>query len=251
MGWRSIATAHLFADHRVPILGSVAVGALVTDILRSLGVVPDAAIGYSLGESAALVALRAWTDRDEMLRRLNLSPLFRTELAGPCNAARRLWGIPPIEPVEWVAGIVPRSSEAVRTAIAGQSRVYVLIRNTAEETVIGGHRQAVDQVVKALRCPFVELSTVSTVHCEIGRTVETDYHAAPRPDNDRGPQKIEFYSGASGRALLRRPRFGVPDAITLQAQFRPSTSPRLQSSVPTPTAFASFSKWARGHRAPG
>ena len=39
----------------------------MTDVLRGLGIVPDAAIGYSLGESAALVALRAWTDRDELL----------------------------------------------------------------------------------------------------------------------------------------------------------------------------------------
>ena len=131
-----------------PILGSVAVGALVTDVLRGLGVSPDAAIGYSLGESAALIALRAWTDRDEMLRRLSSSPLFQTELAGPCDAARRLWDIPATEPVEWVARIVLRPAETVRTAIGARSQVYVLIRNTAEETVIGGNREAVDEVIK-------------------------------------------------------------------------------------------------------
>ena len=103
-----------FDDHRAPILGSVSVGALVTDVLRGLGVCPDAAIGYSLGESAALVALRAWTDRDELLRRLRSSPLFHTELAGPCDAARRLWGIPSEQPVDWVAGIVARSAESVK-----------------------------------------------------------------------------------------------------------------------------------------
>ena len=70
--WWDDRLPRAFADHRDPILGSVAVGALVTDVLRGLGVVPDAAIGYSLGESAALVALRAWTDRDEMLRRLRV-----------------------------------------------------------------------------------------------------------------------------------------------------------------------------------
>ena len=115
--------------------------------------VPDAAIGYSLGESAALVALRAWTDRDEMLRRLRSSPLFQTELAGPCDAARRVWGIPPAEPVDWVAGIVPRSPEAVRAAIAGQEPRLRLIRNTAEETVIGGFRPAVDEVVGVTPVP--------------------------------------------------------------------------------------------------
>ncbi len=88
-----------FADHRSPILGQVSVGSLVTDLLRGLGVVPDAAIGYSLGETAALVALGAWTNRDEIASRLRSSPLFQTELAGPCEAARRVWAIP-----AWRAG---------------------------------------------------------------------------------------------------------------------------------------------------
>ena len=46
-----------------------------------------------------------------MMHRLRSSPLFHTELAGPCDAARRVWGIPADEPVDWVAGIVPRSPE--------------------------------------------------------------------------------------------------------------------------------------------
>src|SRR5262249_25529970 len=100
-----------FDDLRIPILGQVSAGSLVTDLLRTLGLVADAAIGYSLGETAALVALRAWTDRDEMLGRLRASPLFQTDLAGPRRAARLAWGIPAEEPVDWVAGIVPRAAE--------------------------------------------------------------------------------------------------------------------------------------------
>ena len=213
--WWNDELPRSFADHRDPIKGSVSVSALVTDVLRGLGVSPDAAIGYSLGESAALIALKAWTDRDEMLRRLRSSSLFSTELAGPCDAARRLWEIPPAEPVDWVAGIVPRSAEAVRTAIAGQNRVYVLIRNTAEETVIGGQRRALEDVVKALGCPFVELPTVSTVHCEIARTVETEYHSLHELTTTT-PSGIEFYSGAWGRPYPLD-RLSAADAITAQA----------------------------------
>ena len=95
-----------FEDHRPAILGQVAVGSLATDILSLHGVRPSAAIGYSMGESAALVALGAWTERDLMASRLMASPLFATELAGPCMAARRVWGLEPSEPVDWVAGIV-------------------------------------------------------------------------------------------------------------------------------------------------
>ena len=87
MGWRYspllTTTGHRFWA-RSPL------GSLTTDLFRRLGVSPDAAIGYSMGESAALVSLGAWTDRDEMTRRLMASPLFATELAGTCLAAQAL-----------------------------------------------------------------------------------------------------------------------------------------------------------------
>ena len=44
-----------------------ALGTIVSDWLRSFGIAPAAMIGYSLGESAGLFALCAWTERDEML----------------------------------------------------------------------------------------------------------------------------------------------------------------------------------------
>jgi acyl transferase domain-containing protein/3-hydroxymyristoyl/3-hydroxydecanoyl-(acyl carrier protein) dehydratase len=204
-------------DHRVPILGQVSVGSVVTDVLLGLGVIPDAAIGYSMGESAALVALRAWVNRDEMQDRLRSSSLFESDLAGPCHVARQAWGIPPDRPVDWVAGIVPRSADDVRGAIAdtGADRVYILIKNTSEETVIGGFRPAVSGVVQALRCAFVELPTVSTVHCEIGRAVEVPYRALHTLETV-APPDITFYSGVWGRPY-DVDRRSAAEAITAQA----------------------------------
>jgi acyl transferase domain-containing protein/3-hydroxymyristoyl/3-hydroxydecanoyl-(acyl carrier protein) dehydratase len=198
--WWDNALPLTFADHRVPILGQVALGCLVTDILRGLGIEPNAAIGYSMGESAALVALRAWSNRDELMGRLKSSPLFATELAGSCEAARRAWGIRHDQPVTWVAGIVPRSVEDVRKAImaAGAVRAYVLIRNTSDETVMGGERSAVQGVVQTLGCPWLELPAVSTVHCEIGRLVEDQYRALHDVET-AAPPGIAFYSAVSGQ----------------------------------------------------
>ena len=195
--WWASDAPHSFDGHREPILGSVSVACLVTDLLRGLGLAPDAAIGYSLGETAALVALCAWSGRDEMMHRLRSSPLFHTELAGPCDAARRVWGIPAAEPVDWIAGVVPRSPEDVLKAISGRRRVALLIKNLASESVIGGSRGPVDQVVADLKCPFFELPTVSTVHCEIGREVEADLRALHDVPTI-APAGITFYSGASG-----------------------------------------------------
>src|SRR5262249_27852326 len=79
--WRSDATP---ATVRQRIMAQVSLGSLTSDILLSCGVRPDAAIGYSLGESAALFALRAWPGRDEMLHRLEGSTLFTEDLTGAC-----------------------------------------------------------------------------------------------------------------------------------------------------------------------
>jgi acyl transferase domain-containing protein/3-hydroxymyristoyl/3-hydroxydecanoyl-(acyl carrier protein) dehydratase len=213
--WWNGELPRAFSDHRIPILANVFLGCLVTDVLRSLGVVPGAAIGYSMGETTALVALRAWTGRDDMLRSFQSRALFQADLAGPCHAARRLWGIPDSEPVDWMAGVVACSAEEFHAASAGSSRVYVLIRNTWEETVIGGRRPDVEQVVTRLGCAFFELPTVSSVHCEIGRVVHAEYRAL----HDRetlAPPGVTFYSGAWG-CPFAVDRQSAADALTALA----------------------------------
>ncbi len=213
--WWSAKLPEASGDHRTAILGSVSASSVVTDVLRHLGIQPAAAIGYSLGETAALIALRAWTERDRLRNRLWTSPLFHTELAGPCDRARRVWGIPPEQPVHWVAGIVPRSLDAVRTAIRGRAKVYPLIKNAADETVIGGFREDVDDVVGSLGCPFSEIPTVSTVHCELGLGVEADYRALHDLETV-APSGIAFYSGVWGRTYPADQK-SAADAIAAQA----------------------------------
>ncbi|MFO0890457.1 MAG: type I polyketide synthase, partial [Isosphaeraceae bacterium] len=204
-----------FEDHRIPIVAQVAVGSLVTDILRLLGVTPDAAIGYSMGESSALVSLGAWNDRDELHRRLRGSILFATELAGPCDAARRAWGLRPDEQADWLAGIVSCPAALVEDRLDGRSRVHILIKNTDEETVIGGLAAEVRAVAKALGVPFLELPTVSTVHCPVGAVVEPAYRALHDLPTT-APEGVTFYSGVWGRPY-RPDREGAREAITAQA----------------------------------
>ncbi len=69
--------------------------------------------------------------------------------------------------------------------------------------------------MKALRCPFIELPTVSTVHCEIGRVVEADYRALHDLETFT-PAGIEFYSGVWGRPYAVD-RQSAADAIAAQA----------------------------------
>lgn len=213
-GWQANTRARLAADPTRLIYGQVAYSTAVSDLLRRLGVEPQAAIGYSLGESKSYFALRAWRGRDEMLARMLASPLFASELAGECSAAAQAWGLSEGESVDWHAAVVTRSAEAVRTALEGRERVYLLIVNTPNECVIGGERGAVAEVIAALGCESFPLEGVPTVHCEILDHVRDAYRELHLLETTP-PEGLRFYScsGATAHELTRE---SAADSILAQ-----------------------------------
>lgn len=197
--WNGPSTEAIGQQHKAMIFGQVALGAALCDWLALFGVRPQAAIGYSLGESAALFGLRAWNDRDEMLRRIEASPLFGSDLVHPFDAARRVWNIPIDEDVPWVSGVIDRSADAVRGQLGQFRDAYLLIVNTAAQCVIGGRRTEVERLVAELGATYIPLPAASTVHCEVLQSVAADYlelHRLPTTI----PQAIAFYSSASGQS---------------------------------------------------
>ncbi len=213
--WNGASQAELDADPRAVIFGQVATGSAASDLIRSFGVRPQAVIGYSLGESAGLFALRAWQERDEMLARMEVSTLFTHDLAGECRAARRAWGLTDGERVEWSIGVVEATALLVREALGAIPRVYLLIVNTPDECVVGGDAAGVSRLVTALGCRFFPLSGVTTVHCRVAQEVALPYralHLFPTTS----PPGITYYSGAWGRAY-GPDRESAADAILAQA----------------------------------
>jgi len=198
--WRNPLAPEVLRDHRALICGQLCFGAMLSDLAAHFGLKADAAIGYSLGESTALVALRAWRQRDEMLERLRASPLFERDLAGG---------------PQWVTGVVDRSAEKVRAAIGARRHVYLLISNTPDECVVGGNRGAIDAVIAALGCHWFPLQGISTVHCELAHPVREAYRELHRFDT-QPPPGVEFYSCAWGRAYVPE-REMAADAIVAQA----------------------------------
>jgi acyl transferase domain-containing protein/3-hydroxymyristoyl/3-hydroxydecanoyl-(acyl carrier protein) dehydratase len=214
-GWEARADRDLNEDYHALIFGSVAHGTVTSDLLRGLGVEPRAVIGYSLGETAGLFATRAWTARDEMLRRMKSSSLFTSELAGPCDAARQFWSLPAHEKVDWVLGVVDRPADTVHKALKGAERAALLIVNAPVECVVGGYRQAVEKLVEGLGCVFLPLQGVSTVHFPAAKLVEGKYrelHLFPT----RPPKGLRYYSGAFGGAY-EPTREKAAESITTQA----------------------------------
>ena len=214
-GWRQASDDTAESDVLALMLGQVAHGVTMSDLLRGFGVQPSAVIGYSLGESTALFAMRAWRARDEMYERMRQSPLFRSELVGRCEAARRAWALAAGDTVDWRSVVVNRRGDVVRDALAGVDRAYLLIVNAPDECVIGGQRGAVNAVIAALGCEAVDLAGASTVHCPIARSVEEAYRElhllATTP-----PAGVRFYSTARARSYSVDRR-SAADAIVAQA----------------------------------
>jgi PfaB family protein len=182
--------------------------------LGLLGIQPDAAIGYSSGESNSLFALGAWTDMDAMRREIDESGLYTTELAGPFDAVARAWGaadakqLPGEESkeVRWgVFGLLAPVAR-VREWVDREARVHLAIIHTENDCVIAGDASACRRIVQQLSEEFGN-----------GRCHELDYNmAAHVPEVDEFREQwleihrrevstvpgVRFYSGGSDAAYV-------------------------------------------------
>jgi acyl transferase domain-containing protein len=197
--WNDAHAERIKHDHNAALFGQVSLGAAVTDLVQQLGIRPRAVVGYSLGETAGLFAMRAWTERDAMLERVNRSTLFTEDLAGTYNAARKAWKLPSHKSVDWALGVIDRPAKVARAALKDHKKVYTLIVNTLHECVIGGDPHAVAKLVKKLDCEFFPLHGVTTVHCEVAKEVQEPYRAL-HVLKTTPPRGVKFYSGAWGTA---------------------------------------------------
>ncbi len=228
--WSAKESTQINDNHRAVIFGQVAVGCGVSDLVRSFGISPTSAIGYSLGESAALFSTRTWVDRDLMYSRMQESTLFTHDLAGECRAARTAWGLADHQQVNWSLGVVMAPADQVRAQINALSRVYLLIINTPDECVVGGDSAAVSELVSCLGCHFFPLYGVTTVHCEVAQPVATPYHDLHLFPTTP-PQGVTFYSNAKGdrfeptqescaAAILDQALHGIDYPATVEAAYR-------------------------------
>ncbi|MDT8443758.1 MAG: beta-ketoacyl synthase N-terminal-like domain-containing protein, partial [Desulfuromonadales bacterium] len=197
--WKTELAETIHENHNALVIGQVALGTAISDLVRSFGIEPQAVSGYSLGESAGLFSFGAWKDRDGMSQRLGESTLFTEDLAGECKAARKVWRLRKGEKVDWVLGIVDAPAVQVKQALVGKDRVYLLIVNTHRECVIGGDRSQVEAVARQVKAHFLPLRGVTTVHCPVAEPVAKAYrdlHVFPVT----APKEINFYSCALGES---------------------------------------------------
>ncbi|MEZ0298361.1 MAG: beta-ketoacyl synthase N-terminal-like domain-containing protein, partial [Candidatus Methylacidiphilales bacterium] len=209
--WEAQSNAALLEDQHRMIFGQVTHGVVVNDVLRLFLPQPDAVIGYSLGETASLFASRTWRGRDELLRRMESTDLFRSQLGGNYEAARRYLNWPADAPLDWRAAVVNRPAEAVRAVLDGDAgaggdnarrpfpAVFLLIVNAPEECVVGGHWPDVERAVAEMGGRAWPLSGISIAHCAVVEEVADAYrdlHKLPVTP----PAGMRIYSGNAAKS---------------------------------------------------
>jgi acyl transferase domain-containing protein len=160
-----------------------------------LGIRPDASIGYSSGESAALVALGVWNDPTALAADARASELFTHELGGELRAVRRYWSRTGIVGDQWAGFVVAADAEQVRAMVRDEIGVHLTAICAPGTCVIAGERQACEAFVKRLEpgaCVRIDYDLVA--HAPEVAEVRDRWHALHRRPCATVPG-IRFYRG--------------------------------------------------------
>jgi PfaB family protein len=160
-----------------------------------LGLKADAWLGYSSGETNALIAAGVWNDPDALMADMEASALLERELAGRFDVLARAWG----EPAAWACWTVAAPLDEVRRALDGLDRVRIAIINDDASCLVAGAATQCERMVERLgaaRCMQLDYSLV--VHVPELRGVEREWLAVHRRATS-APRHGRIYSTASGR----------------------------------------------------
>ncbi|MEU3185154.1 beta-ketoacyl synthase N-terminal-like domain-containing protein [Streptomyces sp. NPDC006923] len=180
------------------IWGAAQLATVHTEVTRGLlGLRPDAAIGYSSGESAALVALGAWRDVADLRREAWESGIFTRDLTGELRAVRRAWERLGVRGDRWSSYLVTAPVDRVRAELAGERAVHLMAINAPGVCVVGGESRACGLVMARLGAAHViPIEYDLAAHApELAEVRDRWWNLHHRPTTD--VPGVRFYSGAT------------------------------------------------------
>ncbi|MEV0681819.1 hypothetical protein AB0I60_35400 [Actinosynnema sp. NPDC050436] len=180
-----------------------------------LGIRPDAVIGYSSGEMVAMAVMRVWRDPGEVVRQVRESWLYTSGVVGGFEAlreGRQRTGAPGRG---WACHLVHAAPEQVRSAVAGERGVHLMLLNAPQSCVIGGDPGGCARVVDRLGVDRAwEIDYPVVAHVPELAWVRDRFRALyHQPTNEVGDTR--FYSCATTGWYLPTPE-NVSDALTAQ-----------------------------------
>ena len=203
---------------------------LITTILRDyFQVKPQAAFGYSLGETSMMYAQGVWSDLNQSSDLLSTSPLFKTRLAGSKDAVKEYWQLSDEESQGelWRTYVLMANSDLVREKLQ-QERVYLTQISTPKEAVIAGDPQGCERVIASLGCDAFRAPFNHVIHCE---AMQSEYDKLIELNTLplRTIPQIDFYSAANYQAIELTSET-IAHSVT-QTLCQPLDFPRLVNQV--------------------
>ncbi len=177
--------------------GASALCQLHVELTRGvLGLSPEAWMGYSSGETNALIASGTWTDVDALVHESERSGLFTRELGGSFEAVARRWG----GPVRWASWAVLAPVSEVEAALASVDRVHLAAVHGDADCVVAGDAAACEALVERLgRARCLPLGYPLAVHVPELDEVREEWLALHRRATTP-PAGARLYSNARGGA---------------------------------------------------
>jgi acyl transferase domain-containing protein/3-hydroxymyristoyl/3-hydroxydecanoyl-(acyl carrier protein) dehydratase len=115
---------------------------------NQLNIKPQAAIGYSSGESNSLVALGAWTDVDRMYYEFRDAQVLTKHVGGDFEVIKKAWKDKGIKNIKWTNYWIMAPAEAVQKEIGDKDLVHISIINSPDDVVISGQEEVCEEIVK-------------------------------------------------------------------------------------------------------
>lgn len=139
---------------------------MFTDIIQQyFGIKPQAAFGYSMGESTMMYSLGVWRNASEGSQFIHSSPLFHNRLIGAKQTVSEYWGEPTALSL-WSSYVLMASASSVKECLKDEPRVYLTHVNTPQEVVIAGVPQGCLRIIERLKCDAFRSPSDMVLHCE-------------------------------------------------------------------------------------
>ncbi|MFD6277097.1 beta-ketoacyl synthase N-terminal-like domain-containing protein [Streptomyces sp. NPDC060209] len=198
------------------IWGAAQLAAVHVELTRGLlGMRPDAAIGYSSGESAALVTLGAWRDVEALHQDTRESGLFTSELTGELRGVRRAWRQLGVDGDRWSSYLVTAPFDRVRGELADERAVHLMAVNAPDVCVVGGEARACADVMARLGAAHaIPIDYDLAAHApELSEVRDRWWNLHHRPTS--AVPGVRFYSGATTHWYIPTAERAA-DAVTAQ-----------------------------------
>jgi PfaB family protein len=178
----------------------IALSVIYTMILAGyFRLIPDMALGYSMGEASMMASLRVWQNPGQLSARLKENSAFKSDLHGELTAVRKSWGLesPGGEKQEqiWESYTLFANRDIVQAEVNRTDRVYLTLINTDSEVVIAGAPEACVRVAEKIGCTYFPLHLDLAIHSEPAyRAYDhlVDLYTLPVEKNS----PIKFYSSS-------------------------------------------------------